>query len=151
MVRKISVDLTTTFARGSSTAGRVYLGAGGREFCCDIEEHEDFEEGDETTYEFGEDANVRLPDRNDPRQGLPLALEDVTRQPVYIRLEPGYQRRLLSGIVERDEDDDWNVGGVRVRVQASEGTALYAALEGASEQVWLGPQSGLILHLRRTG
>ena len=151
VVRKISIDLTTTFAQGSSTEGRVYLGLGGREFCCDIDEHADFAEGDETTYEFGEDSNVLHPERNDPRQGLPLSLEDVTRQPVYVRLDPGYNRRMLSGHVERDAQDDWNLGSVRVRVLASEGTATFSALDGSSDQIWLGPQSGLILHLRRTG
>ena len=137
MVRKISVEITTSFAKGASTDGDVFLGLGGREFRLDIADHEDFGDGDETTYEFGEGANVSHPERNDPRRGLPLELDHVTSRPVYIRLDA------------HDGADDWNVANVRVRVQATDGGAEYSALDGGSENIWLGKQSGSVLHLHR--
>ncbi len=136
MIRKISVDINTSFAQGAGTNGQVYLGIGGREFRLDIADHEDFEAGDEMTYEFGDDANVMFPDRNDPRRGVIMTRAIIRTLPVYIRFQP------------RDGSDDWNLANVRVRVLGETGTALYSALDGNSEHVWLGPQSGLLLHLQ---
>lgn len=138
MIERIAVDIVTGFARGAGTAGLVFLGLGGREFRLDIAEHDDFEEGDEVTYEFGADSNVRHPDRNDPRTGCPITFEDVDAFPVYIRLEP------------RAADDDWHVVSVRVRAAGHDGeTRRWSALDGSSDALWLGRQSGAILHLRR--
>lgn len=136
MIHHVAVDITTTFAEGASTDGAVYLGLGGREFRLDIGDHHDFVEGDEVTYVFGEGANVLFPERNDPRAGLPLSLEDVRRFPVYIRLEA------------HQKQDDWELANVRVRISASSGSVKYAALQGGTERLWLGRQSGNILHLR---
>ena len=136
MIQKISVDITTTFAAGASTKGAVYLGLGGREFRLDIDDHDDFGEGDETTYVFGEGTNVMLPERNDPRSGVPLALNDATAFPVYVRLEPAAKA------------DDWELANVRVRVAAESGNVEFVALQGANDRIWLGRESGTILHLR---
>ena len=136
MIQKITVDITTTFAKGASTKGAVFLGLGGREFRLDIDDHDDFHEGDEVSYVFGVAANVLFPDRNDPRKGLPLSLGDATRHPVYIRLEP------------QAKQDDWEVANVRVRVAALSGNVAFAALQGGDERLWLGRESGTILHLR---
>ena len=137
MIQKISVDITTTFAKGASTKGAVFLGLGGREFRLDIGDHPDFEEGDDVTYVFGDESNVMFPDRNDPRTGMPLALEDALGHPVYVRLEP------------HRTADDWELASIRVRVTASEGAAEFAALQGPTDRIWLGQQSGTILSLRR--
>lgn len=137
VIQKIVVDLTTTFSEGASTRGAVYLGLGGREFRLDMAQHDDFEEGDDVTYVFGEESNVLFPERNDPRLGLPLSLEDVSRHPVYVRLEP------------QKKKDDWEMATVRVRVSARDGKVEFAALQGGSDRLWLGSQSGTILHLRR--
>lgn len=138
LVRKITVDITTSFAKGAGTEGQAFLGLGGREFRLDIEEHADFDRGDETTYEFGEGANVVHPERNDPRLGLPVSLDDVLAHPVYLRLVP------------KDRADDWNVASVLVKVQAgAHDVVRYSALEGPQENIWLGTQSGTCLHLKR--
>ena len=136
MIQKITVDITTTFAKGASTKGAVFLGLGGREFRLDIDDHDDFDEGDDTVYVLGEDSNVMFPARNDPRAGLPLSLADATRHPVYVRLEP------------HAKQDDWELANVRVRVDGTSGKLAFAALQGGTERLWLGRESGTILHLR---
>ena len=136
MIQKITVELTTTFAKGASTRGAVFLGFGGREFRLDIADHDDFEEGDDTVYVLGEGGNVMFPERNDPRAGLPLSLGDSTHFPVYVRLQP------------HAKQDDWELASVRVRVAASGGSLEFAVLQGGTERLWLGNESGTILHLR---
>ena len=135
MIQKITVDIATTHHEGASTKGAVYLGLGGREFRLDIDDHDDFHEGDEVSYVFGVAANVLFPDRNDPRKGLPLSLGDATRHPVYIRLEP------------QGRQDDWEIASVSVRVAALSGEVAFAALQGPGERIWLGRESGTILYL----
>jgi hypothetical protein len=137
VIQKIVVDITTTFSAGASTRAPVFLGLGGREFRLDIAQHDDFEEGDDITYVFGDESNVLSPERNDPRVGLPMSLEDAATHPVYLRLEP------------QKKKDDWELANVRVRVVARGGNAEYAALQGSGDRLWLGSQSGTILHLRR--
>ena len=137
LVRKITVEITTSFAAGAGTEGQVFLGIGGREFRLDIEEYEDFDRGDEVTYELGEDANVRFPERNDPRQGYPLTVEAVTSRPAYLRMVP------------HDKSDDWNLANVHVRVLAGEKQVRFGALDGPQDNIWLGPQSGTTLALSR--
>ncbi len=137
MIQKISVDITTTYAEGASTRGAVFLGVAGREFRLDIGDHADFEEGDDLTYVFGDGSNVLFPERNDPRVGVALSLEDAAKHPCYIRLDA--QKAV----------DDWELASVRVRVVATEGSLEFQGLQGSQERLWLGPQSGMILHLRR--
>jgi hypothetical protein len=137
LVRKITIDITTSFAKGAGTDGQAFLGLGGREFRLDIADHEDFERGDETTYELGEGSNVVKPERNDPRVGLPITLDDVLAHPVYLRLVPD------------DKADDWNLANIRVKIQAGHEIVRYRALEGPQENIWLGYQSGTWLHLKR--
>ena len=138
MIQKIVVDIATTFAEGADTTAAVYLGLGGREFRMDIQDHDDFEEGDEVTYVFGEGANVLFPERNDPRLGLRLTVDDVKAFPAYLRLDP------------HKDKDDWEVANVRVTVHAEEGQVVLAALQAPDERLWLGRQSGNLLYLRRT-
>jgi hypothetical protein len=137
-VRKITIDITTSFAEGAGTEGQVFFGIGGREFRLDIDDHEDFERGDEMTYELGEGANVKDRERNDPRKGMPIDLDAVLTHPVYLRL------------VSHKASDDWNIANVRARVVAEEETLRFSALEGGADNIWLGPQSGSWLYLRRT-
>lgn len=138
IVRKITIDITTSFAKGAGTEGEVFLGLGGREFRLYIDEQEDFEAGDEVTYELGEGANIENRERNDPRMGMPISIDDVLTHPVYIRL------------VSHKASDDWNIANVRARIVAEEETLRYGALEGSQDNIWLGPQSGSWLYLRRT-
>lgn len=138
-VRRIVVDITTSYATGAGTKADVYLGAGGREFRLRVDKS-DFDRGGELSYQLGEDANVRDPDRNDPRTGLPLTVTDIVSHPVYIRMVP------------KNERDDWNVENVKVRVlhDIDRRAVRYTALDGPSHNVWLGLQSGTTLHLKRS-
>ena len=136
MIRQIFVDMVTAFSKGASTRGEVYLGLGGREFRLDLDAHHEIEEGDEVTYVFGERANVANAERNDPRKGMPLRLEDIPPFPAYIRLVP------------HNKSDDWNVANIRVRVVATEGGTELSALDGSTGNIWLGTQSGTMLYLR---
>ena len=139
LVRKITVAVTTSLAKGAGANGMAYLGLGGREFRLDIAEHDDFGAGDETIYELGEDANVEHPERNDPRVGFPVTLDDVAAHPAFIRYVP------------HGRSDDWNVANVDVRISAMDDTTVrYSALDGPQDNLWLGPQSGHQFYLRRS-
>lgn len=70
---------------GASTDGWVYLGIGGREFLLDTDAN-DFQAGLER-FVFGEESNVKNADRNDPRTGWPISLEECLRHPPYIRFQ----------------------------------------------------------------
>lgn len=137
IVRKITVEVVTSYAKGAGTEGKVFLGLGGREFRLDIDSHDDFDRGDEVVYELGEGSNVCFPDRNDPRTGLPISVDAVLAHPVYIRLVPD------------DNADDWDLANVHVRLHAADEVIRYAALEGPNAHIWLGLQSGNCLHLQR--
>lgn len=140
LVRRIVVDIATGFASGAGTRGDVYLGLGGREFRLRVDQGSDFEQGAEMSYQLGEDGNVLDPARNDPRVGRPVRVGDVLGHPVYVRMQP------------RGDKDDWNVDAVQVRVlHEDERRAIrFSALDGPSENVWLGAQSGTMLHLGRS-
>ena len=140
LVRKIVVDIVTSYASGAGTRGEVFLGVGGREFRLNVDRSADFERGAESSYQLGEDANVRDAERNDPRQGRPVRVADVLAHPVYIRMAP------------KGAGDDWNVESVNVRVMhEDERRAIrFCALEGPKENIWLGLQSGTTLHLDRS-
>ncbi len=138
LVRKITVNITTSLSKGAGANGMAFLGLGGREFRLDIDHHADFGAGDETTYEFGEDSNVMHPDRNDPRSGYPITVEDITSRPVFLRYVP------------HGKADDWNLAYVEVRINTMDDRLVrYSALEGPQDNIWLGPQSGQIMHLTR--
>lgn len=139
-VRRIVVDIVTSFASGAGTRGEVFLGLGGREFRLTVDRDSDFEQGAEMSYQLGEDANVRDPARNDPRQGYPVRVADVLSFPVYIRMVP------------RGSSDDWNIEAVQVRVmpEAERRNIRFVALEGSKENIWLGSQSGTTLYLHRS-
>ena len=113
---------------------------GGREFRLQVDRKADFERGSELSYQLGEDANVMHPDRNDPRMGTPVTVADALAHPVYIRVTP------------KDEKDDWNVEAVQVRIlhDLDRRTIRFSALDGPSQNVWLGLQSGTTLYLHRS-
>jgi hypothetical protein len=140
LVRKIVVDIVTSYASGAGTRGDVFLGLGGREFRLCVDRSADFERGSEASYQLGEDANVRDPQRNDPRQGRPVRVADVLAHPVYVRMAP------------KGADDDWNIEAINVRVlhEAERRAIRFSALEGPKESIWLGMQSGTTLHLDRS-
>lgn len=136
LVRKITVDIATSYAKGAGTEAQVFLGLGGREFRLDIDAYEDFDRGDEVTYELGEGGNVVEPERNDPRIGYPVTLDGIKMHPVYLRMVP------------KKDSDDWNLANVRIRCVAGSEELRYSALDGGSEHIWLGLQSGTVLYLK---
>lgn len=140
LVRRIVVDIVTSYSSGAGTKGDVFLGLGGREFRLSVERASDFERGAEMSYQLGEDSNVRDPERNDPRIGLPIRVTDVVAHPVYVRMAP------------RGNSDDWHVEAVQVRVlHEDERRAMrFSALDGPKESIWLGQQCGTMLHLSRS-
>ena len=81
---RIDVTIQTGDRAGAGTDGSVYLGIAGREFHCDSTAN-DFERGSSRTYTFGDGANVRNGNRNDPRTPQ-LTREAVDRFPVYISI-----------------------------------------------------------------
>jgi len=89
-INKIDVFLQTASVKDAETDGRVYVGVGGREFVCSIDDHEDFPRGGSDVYVFGAGANVERPAANDPRNPQILE-EDLDRFPVYIRFDQGSQ------------------------------------------------------------
>jgi hypothetical protein len=137
LVRKIIVELHTDSDEGASTKGQVFLGLGGREFRLDIKGHDDFDQNEEAIYELGEGSNVLNSARNDPRTGMPVTIEAVTTFPAYIRLAP------------RKDSDDWKLALVKVVAIGGDHEVRFAALDATNEDLWLGPQSGNCLYLRR--
>ena len=85
-IRKLRLQLQTGDASGASTDGDVFLGFGGREFSLDTTD-DDFGTESSREYIFGDDANVRFDEYNDPRHPQ-LFLEKAMEQPVYIRFGP---------------------------------------------------------------
>jgi hypothetical protein len=122
--------------RGAATGGAVYLGLGGREFRCDTAKN-DFRQGTTDRFVFGADANVKNPDRNDPREPE-LTLATVDRFPVYIRFA-------------QNGHSPWKVARVTVRLTAA---GVFRPLVFSSHfhegGVWLGTTSGAMLFLGRT-
>jgi len=132
-------DLTTVRVRiqtgdvsGAGTNGAVYLGICGREFRADRTGN-DFTKGSDREYRFGIAANVREPDRNDPRDPQ-LAFEDVDRFPVYIR----FDQRLASA---------WNLRGAQLFL--NDGVTQAYEFRTQPSGVWLGNHSGAFVHLLR--
>ena len=135
MVRRIDVRIFTSHRRGADTDGAVYLGIGGREFHLDITGHDDFQQGNDLTYQLGEDANIADAERNDPREHFALSLGELGQFPVYIRFLPDSSR------------DDWNLAGVDVTAWGADEARYFTAL-GNGHHLWLGNKSGLFCYLR---
>lgn len=138
LIRRIVVDVVTSHADRAGTTAPVFLGLGGREFRLSVAGIAAFEQGAESTFHFGDDANVEFPERNDPRLGDPLTVADVLGIPAYIRLETRHDR------------DDWNVTSVAVRVhsQGERRAIRFSALNKLGQSLWLGADCGTRLYLQ---
>lgn len=138
LVTKISCRVETGGAAGAGTDGYPYLGIGGREFRLDTSS-DDFETGAMPfTYIFGEGANVRSPEDNDPRRNFVLDTNRLDGFPVYIRFEP------------ENAADRWKLSFVQTLVyeQGDSVAAFYfSRTQGAG--IWLGRTSGTFLHLTK--
>jgi len=135
IITKIDVKIITGDRPGAETAGRVYLGIGGREFCLSTGPN-DFIRNSRQIFTLGEEANINNAADNDPRSPYVLHTEELSHFPVYIRFAP------------TDPNDQWNLEAVEVHVNPARvaGERDYDALHGA-EHLWLGPSSGLYCYL----
>lgn len=132
-INKLHIVITTDNANNADTDGTVFLGIGGREFCCDSSA-DDRERGSTQTYVFGEGANVTRAPANDPRNPS-LDAASIDRLPVYLRFESG--------------DDHWAVRRAQLTVNDAAWPG-YELLIGDNEApLWLGPHSGKIVHLTK--
>jgi hypothetical protein len=145
--------IVTMNSIGAGTDGNPYIGIGGREFRIDSEK-DDFEQNIDRTFLSGEKpavipGNLELygltaPQWNDPSSPVQLYTENLYKYPVYIRFEP------------LDDDDDWGLGYVSVRVNPTvEGErevelVKYEALEDQDQSLWLGKSWGKYCYLHQT-
>lgn len=145
---QIELRLWTSNSLNSSTAGRVYFGATGREFAVKSDKNsgEDFKyhpEGSvfifgETTQSDGKSATVALPAYNDPARGFPTQFAEITQYPMYIRLDPS------------NSDDNWHLHRADsiIRYEQEHGASsarVWRRLAGGPS-IWLGTQRGLYLY-----
>ena len=130
------IDVRIKTGRGSKLAGTdgdVYIRIGGREFFVDSAA-DDFEQGSDRTYTFGEGANVRDAALNDPRSPYQLLTENLNRFPINLRFIPG------PG--SRGQGDVWLLESITVTVNPGTGQVQYQAL-GGSDNLVLGKRAGL--------
>jgi hypothetical protein len=144
-IQNITVTLqTATQEKGERTFDRrveaefdshVYLGAAGREFCCrSAGDRIDFRAGATDIFIFGGDTNVLNAPINDPQD---LMMSDIERHPVYIRFDP-----------HPYDQDNWCLERAELTVDnATSQLCLHASALVGEAHLWLGRESGHILHL----
>ncbi|KUG57379.1 hypothetical protein AVL62_13160 [Serinicoccus chungangensis] len=146
----ILCQVITSDLDGAGTDGRVYLGVGGREFRLDSEK-DDYERGSWREYALGELPPTTTPPQlidvvdptfNDPRIGMPLDTNSLTKSPVYLRFEP-------SG-----DSPDWNLAFAAALLYDGGFVAAFT-VPVAFDNLWLGDRMGKIVylteHIRRDG
>ena len=136
------IDVRIKTGRGGKLAGTdgdVYIRIGGREFFVDSAA-DDFEQGSDRTYTFGEGANVRDAALNDPRSPYQLLTENLNRFPINIRFVPG------PGSLA--QEDVWILESITVTVNPGTGQVQFQAL-GGSDNLVLGKRAGLYCDLVR--
>jgi len=138
-ITAIDVRFKTANANGAGTDCPVYLGFGGREFNLDRANIDDRERNSTDIYKLGSNSNVSIPGNNDPREGLPLAMEDVSRFPVYIRMSDD-----CTG-----SGGHWKVDYAEVRGNPGPAEIVYSRLGALNDdvQLWFSPLTGMILYL----
>jgi hypothetical protein len=133
-ITKIEVNITTG---DKGTNGWVYLGVCGREFLLDRTGHNGFKKNTTDQYVLG-DANhvfsVANAGQNDPKAPLALDTADLPLFPIYLRLKA---------------DNLWHVEGGSIKIFAGGTTETISILAG-SRNLFLGPDCGEYLFLRRT-
>jgi hypothetical protein len=140
-ISRIQLRLWTSLREGSSTDSRVYLGVAGREYAVSRDGTNDFEpDPNGVAYVFGDGANVRRPQDNDPRSPWQTDASDIGRCPKYIRFAPD------------GDNDNWDLERADLTISA-QGTAPDSAPTtinftrlGAGPHLWLGVQRGQFLY-----
>jgi hypothetical protein len=130
----INAVFETADVPDAGTDGDVYLGLGGREFHCDTSA-DNFQQGGTDTFVFGQFTNVLHSDRNDPSVP-PIALDSVTRFPVYVRFEQGIEK-------------PWRFSRLTVRLTVAPGPQppAYTSTLHHPDGFWLGTVSGSMVFL----
>lgn len=146
-IERIRVGILTASTSDAGTDGDVYLGLGGREFYLDTS-RDDFERGRLTYLSLGDQGLASASTEtklNDPRTLRPVATAHLGLFPAYLRYHP------TGG-------DDWKLNLAYIEVYARNDagefllTDFYSTgipYESESSGIWLGPKSGLSLHLFR--
>ncbi|MEV0622700.1 hypothetical protein AB0I81_55945 [Nonomuraea sp. NPDC050404] len=130
-----TVDSSYGGGTGPGTDGYVCLGLAGREFHANTSA-DDFEDGAQDVFVFGENATVLKPEINDPRNPQ-LTFADLHAYPAYVRFDPA------------GDNDDWHLERATVTITGSnDSKVIYSALAGDPDH-WLGKDTGLIMHLHR--
>jgi hypothetical protein len=132
-ITRIDVRLKTSARSGAGTDGDVYIGIDGREFYIDSA-IDDFEQGGDRTYTFGDGANVNFASSNNPVSPYQLLTEKLDHSPVYVRFSP------------QNRGDNWDMESVTVTVNPGPKQVQYQAL-GGSDHLSLGVHSGLYCSL----
>jgi hypothetical protein len=117
-ITRIDVRFKTANVNGAGTDCPVYLGIGGREFNLDRPNIDDRERKSDDTYRLGTNSNVIIPGDNDPREGMPLAVEDLPRFPIYIRMSDD-----CTG-----SGGHWKVDSAEVKVNPGPAEIVYSRL-----------------------
>jgi hypothetical protein len=135
MARITRIDITTSTG-DEGTNGRVFLGLGGREFLLDRPGRNDFGRNTNEHFVLGAANNVdtvKNSDQNDPGKLLPLDTDDLSRFPIYLRLEA------VNG---------WHLTGATLQISSSAGVETLTALPG-NQSLVLGPETGTVLFIKR--
>jgi hypothetical protein len=137
-ITRIDVRFKTANVNGAGTDCPVYLGLGGREFNLDRPNVDDRERNSNDIYRLGTNSNVTIPGDNDPREGMPLAVEDLSRFPVYIRSDDC-----------TSTGGHWKVDYAEARVNPGPAETVYSRLGVLNDDVhlWFAPLTGMILYL----
>jgi len=118
----------------SGTDGHVYLGIGGREFNLIIDGKE-FQSGSTDMFVLGEGTNIGTDPRdNDPRSPLQLVTENLSKHPVYIRLEPTRQ------------DDRWEIDEINVTANPGSSEQVTFSGLGGGQHIFLSNKGTKIMY-----
>jgi hypothetical protein len=135
MARITRIDVATSTG-DEGTNGRVFVGMGGREFLLDRAGRNDFGRNNNDHFVLGVPNNVDVvknSDQNDPNQLLPLDTDDLSRFPIYLRLEA------VTG---------WHLTGATLKITSNAGVETLTALPG-NQNLFLGPETGTVLFIKR--
>ena len=119
----------------SGTDGHVFLGIGGREFHLRKDVRQDFKNGSTDIFVLGDGTNIGTDPRdNDPRSPLQLVTENLSKHPVYIRLEP------------TREDDRWEIDEINVTANPGSSEQVTFSALGGGQHIFLSNKGTKIMH-----
>jgi len=116
--------------------GDVYLCVGGREFHVESSdtEYNDFRSNSSYTYVFGTEANVAYAANNNPQVNLFMSIDDVRKNPIYIR-------------VGNAADKKWSFNGAVIDVIFGLKQVYSVSAISESQTLVMGDNYGNIYHI----